>query len=175
MYMEWYLTIIVLRKGFSHRDVCGMYMEWYLTIICLRLSECCWIILRQSWGDYPPIFTSAPVLLNGKHNFWQGIGTLVISYNNNNFFFCISCLPSQDLINHMLVVDDNKRFSALQVLNHSWIKVIIISSSLFNSFLVYISGRSKIHRLIFTGKRYLTDVLQTFGLWLIVAKKFLTL
>ena len=47
-------------------------------------------------------------------------------------FFCISCLPSQDLINHMLVVDDNKRFSALQVLNHSWIKVIIISSSLFN-------------------------------------------
>ena len=132
MYMEWYLTIIVLRKGFSHRDVCGMYMEWYLTIICLRLSECCRIILRQSWGDYSPIFTSAPVLLNGKHNFWQGIGTLVISYNNNNFFFCISCLPSQDLINHMLVVDDNKRFSALQVLNHSWIKVIIISSSLFH-------------------------------------------
>ena len=87
MYMEWYLTIIVLRKGFSHRDVCGMYMEWYLTIICLRLSECCRIILRQSWGDYSPIFTSAPVLLNGKHNFWQGIGTLVISYNNNNFFF----------------------------------------------------------------------------------------
>ena len=92
------------------------------------------------------------------------------------FFFCISCLPSQDLINHMLVVDDNKRFSALQVLNHSWIKVIIISSSL--SFLVYISGRSKIHRPIFTGKKYLKDsldVLQTFGLWLIVAKKFLTL
>ncbi|PFX18822.1 Serine/threonine-protein kinase DCLK1 [Stylophora pistillata] len=29
---------------------------------------------------------------------------------------------AKDLINHMLVVDDNKRFSALQVLNHSWIK-----------------------------------------------------
>ena len=87
MYMEWYLTIIVLRKGFSHRGVCGMYMEWYLTIICLRLSECCWIILRQSWGDYSPIFTSASVLLNGEHNFWQGTGTLVISNNSNNFFF----------------------------------------------------------------------------------------
>ncbi|XP_078371509.1 serine/threonine-protein kinase DCLK1-like isoform X4 [Oculina patagonica] len=29
---------------------------------------------------------------------------------------------AKDLINQMLIVDDNKRFSALQVLNHSWIK-----------------------------------------------------
>lgn len=30
----------------------------------------------------------------------------------------------QDLINQMLIVDDGGRFSALQVLNHSWIKVL---------------------------------------------------
>ena len=26
----------------------------------------------------------------------------------------------------MLIVDDNRRFSALQVLNHSWIKVLFL-------------------------------------------------
>ena len=77
------------KEGILSQGVCGMYMEWYLTIICLRLSECCWIILRQSWGDYSPIFTSASVLLNGEHNFWQGIGTLVISNKSNNFFLYI--------------------------------------------------------------------------------------
>lgn len=38
----------------------------------------------------------------------------------------------------MLIVDDNKRFSALQVLNHSWIKVsnaTFATFYLFNNFL----------------------------------------